>query len=177
MAKTKVNDQVTTLKNWVDVDSNLNAIATRKNEVNSIEADMNADLIKIQDKYQPKLDALNSEIIGFEKNIELFCIDNKAEFGDKKSKELNYGVVSFRTGTGKLATLKGFTWDAVKMLVKNSKKLAAQFLRVKEDLDKTSLLKSGLKESELAKIGVYISQEESFSYEVFLKESQAVNAG
>lgn len=174
MAKTKPKDQKTTLSSWAEVDNCLQDIAIQSNKVKEIEADMNSAIINLQEKYQPKLNELNSEIMGIEKNIELFCLDHKEEFGGKKTKELNYGLVSFRTGTPKLATLKGFTWDAVKNLVKATKKYAVQFIRIKEDLDKQGILASGMKNPELAKIGVHIVQEESFGYEVYYKESKGV---
>lgn len=174
MSKVKITDQKSTLNGWSDVDSSLNTIAVKKLEVTKLESAMNGEKLKVQQKYQPQLDKLNSEILGIEKNMELYCNSVKDEFDKKKSRELNYGIVSFRKGTPRLATLKGFTWDAVKNLVKVSKKYAKMFIRTKVELDKEKMLKAGLKESELAKLGVHIAQNETFSYEVFAKESVAV---
>lgn len=171
MAKTKTKDQETTLKSWLDVDEGLKNIAKLTSTKSNLESRMNAEMMKITEKYEADLNSANSEIIKHERNIELFCVDHKDEFGDKRSKELNYGVVSFRHGTPALKTLKGFTWDAVKNLIKASKKFR-EYLRVKEDIDKQALLKSRMKESDLAKIGCHISQEETFQYEAFIKESQ-----
>lgn len=174
MAKVKTKDQETTLQSWGDVDENLREIAKLKNSVIEEETMMNQAILEVQANYQPGLNSYNAKILGMEKDIELFCKVNKDAFAGKKTKELNYGLVSFRTGTPKLATLKGFTWDAVKNLVKTSKKLTALFIRVKEDLDKQKILSSGMNGTELAKIGVHITQEESFSYEVYSKESKEV---
>ena len=172
MAKIKVNEQVTTLRNWTEVDQALNDISVRKTQVSTKEANMNSAILKIQESYQDSINSLNAEIIGLEKNVELYCLENKAEFGEKQSKELNYGIVAFRKGSGKLSTLKGFTWEAVKSIVLKSKKYREMFIKVTASLSKEAIISAKLKETELAKIGCHIVQEENFSYELCLKESK-----
>lgn len=174
MAKTKLAEQQTTLNSWQEVDASLREIAIRRNELNKIDSEMNEQILKIQNKYNPSVNALGAEIIGFEKNIELFCKANKADFGEKKSKEMNFGIVAFRLGTGKLATLKGFTWESVKKLIQNTKKYKDLFIKTTTTINKDNIIASGLKDTELAKIGCYIDQSDNFSYEAFLQESKEV---
>lgn len=174
MAKTQLAEQKTTLASWQDVDQSLRQIAIRRNELNRIDSEMNEQILKIQNKYNPEVSALGAEIIGYEKNIELFCKSHKADFGDKKSKELNFGIVAFRLGTGKLATLKGFTWESVKKLIQSTKKYKDLFIKTTTSINKDNIIASGLKDTELAKIGCYIDQSESFSYEAYLQESKEV---
>jgi phage host-nuclease inhibitor protein Gam len=175
MAKTKPQtEQSTTLKSWEEVDSTLKAIAVIKAKVMKEESDWNDERLKLQNKYQPLLDKFNAEVIGLERDVQLFCEDNKTMFDVTRSRALNYGTVGFRLGTGALKTLKGFTWEAVKQVVKKSKKYAADFIRIKEDLDKQAILSSGVKKEELAKLGVYIHQEDSFYYEAYLTKSEAM---
>lgn len=175
MAKTKPQtEQTSTLKSWDEVDKTLKAVAVIKAKVMAQEAEWNEERIKLQNKYQPALDRNNAEIIGLERDIQLYCEEKKNLFDETRSRKLNFGTVGYRLGTGALKTLKGFTWEAVKNVVKKSKKYASTFIRVKEDLDKQAILGSGLKKEELAKLGVYVHQEDSFYYEAYLTRSESM---
>ena len=171
--KTKTKDLKTTLKSWDEVDDSLSIIADNQVRLNKTEAIMNEEIQKIQKKHQPDLDRRNTDILQEAHNIELFCTDHKEDFDAKKTKVLNYGKVMFRLGTPKLKNLKGFTWEAVKNLIKASKTMASSYLRTKVEIDKQALLKAELKANQMQKIGVEIVQEETFAYEPFLKESVA----
>ena len=163
--------QKSTLKSWSEVDTLLKSIAVIESKRNRDEASMNEDILKVQQRYQPGLDKLSAEKIGYERDIQLYCEANKEEFeGSSRSKNLNYGTIGFRKGTGALKTLKGFTWEAVKNLLESSKKYAG-YLKTKKDIDKNALISSGMKADQLAKVGVQISQEDSFYYEAYLKSS------
>lgn len=168
MAKTKPQqDQRSTLVSWTDADASLKQIGTISSQIKKQEADMNLKITKIQEQYQPEIDRLNELKIGLERNLQLYCEERREEFNEKKTKELSFGTVSFRYAPPSLKTLKGFTWDAVKNLIKASRKFAGLYLKVKEDLDKNAILSSDMKESELAKLGLTIAQTESFYYESF----------
>lgn len=174
MSKQKTKDLKTTLKTWEDVDDSLSIIADAQVSLNRTEAQMNAEILKIQKKYEPDMNHRSADILKEAHNIELFCNDHKEDFDEKRTRVLNYGKVMFRLGTPKLKTLKGFTWDAVKNLIKASRKMAADYLRTKVDIDKQALLKAELKPAQMQKIGIQIVQEESFAYEPFLKEVKSV---
>lgn len=177
MAKTKPQtEQVTTIKSWQEVDSTLKAIATIDSKIIAKDAKMADEVLKIQKRYLPVITKLQSEKIGLERDIQLFCESQKERFTDSRSKDLNYGKVGFRKGTGALKTLKGFTWESVKNLIKASKKFRDLFIRVKEDIDKQAILGANLKTEKLAKLGVQIAQEDSFYYEAYLKRSEKLPA-
>lgn len=177
MAKTKPQtDQQTTLGSWSEVDSSLKAIAVIVSKIKKDEAQWNEERLKLQNKYTPVLDRYNAEKIGLERDIQLFCESQKDIFSESRSRALNYGTVGFRLGNGALKTLKGITWEAAKSLIKSSKKWREKFLRIKEDIDKNAIITAGLKKEELAKIGVYIHQEDSFYYEAFLTKSEEMPA-
>lgn len=174
MAKSKPKtDQVSTLKSWDDVDSQLKAIAILKTKIMAEESKMNEDKLKVQQKYQPTLDKYNAELIGYERDVELFCEKERDAdyFAEKRSKELNYGVVGFRKGSGQLKPKQGFTWEAVKQIISKSKKFAEQFLRTKVDIDKTAILGANLKPAELDKLAVRIEVQDTFYYDAYLKKS------
>ena len=177
MAKTKPQtDQQTSLNSWSEVDSSLKAIAVIQTKIGKEESDWNEERLKLQNKYTGVLDRYNAEKIGLERDIQLFCESQKDIFAEQRSRALNYGTVGFRLGNGALKTLKGITWEAAKSLIKSSKKWREKFLRIKEDIDKNAILSAGLKKEELAKIGVYIHQEDGFYYEAFLTKSEEMPA-
>lgn len=177
MAKTKPQtEQVTTIKSWQEVDSTLRAIAVIDSKVMADDAQMNDDMLKVKTRYLPGIQKLQSEKIGLERDIQLFCESQKERFTESRSQDLNYGKVGFRRGTGALKTLKGFTWESVKNLIKASKKFRDIFLRVKEDIDKQAIIGANLKTEELAKLGVQIAQEDSFYYEAYLKRAEELPA-
>ena len=170
--KTNPQNSTTTLSTWDEVDQTLNEIAVRKTQVTEKQNKMDKEILDAQEKYQSSIDLLNADILGFETNIELFAASKKDEFDDSRSKKLDYGLVGFRKGNGKLATLKGFTWDACKNLVKASKKVASKFIQTKEDLNKNAIKAANLKPAQLAKFGMQITQADEFYYEVDLKSEK-----
>ena len=173
MAKTKPQtDQKTTLSSCSEVDSALKAIAVITTKINKEEADWNEERLKLQNKYTSVIDRYNSEKIGLERDIQLFCESQKDVFTEQRSRTLNYGTVGFRLGNGALKTLKGITWEAAKSLIKSSKKWRDSFLRIKEDIDKQAILSAGLKKEELAKIGLYVHQDDGFYLEAYLTKSE-----
>jgi len=164
-------DQKTTLKDWDEVDSQLKAIATLKTKIMAEESEMNDQMLKVQQKYQPTLDKYNAELIGYERDLQLFCDERKGEFDEKRSKELNFGLVGFRKGSGALKPKQGFTWEAVKQVISKSKKFAERFLKTKIDIDKNAILTADLKPAELDKMAVQVVVEDNFYYEAYLKKS------
>lgn len=171
MAKAKPQtEQKTTLKSWAEVDQILKAIASIESKKMQEESAMNDKILKANQEHMPILDRLNAEKLGYERDIQLYCDDQKDEFNETRSKTLNYGIVGFRKGTGALKTLKGFTWEAVKKVIEASKKYAV-YIKTKTDIDKNAILSSGMKPDQLAKLGVQIVQEDAFYYEAYLKSS------
>lgn len=177
MAKTKPQtDQQTTLNSWQEVDSALKAIAVITNKINKEESTWNEELMKLKNKYTALLNRYNAEKIGLERDVQLFCESQKDIFAETRSRTLNYGIVGFRLGNGALKTLKGITWEAAKSLIKSSKKWRENFLRIKEDIDKQAILSANLKKEKLAKIGMYVHQEDSFYLEAYLTRSEEMPA-
>lgn len=161
-------EQTTSLKSWMEADETLRQIGQLNSRLDKITGDMNLEITKTQSKYQPEIDKLNADKIGLEQNLKLFVEScREKDFIEKKSKELNWGIVSFRLSNPAVKTLKGFTWESVKLLISKSKKYAEIFLKTKTDIDKNAILASGLTATELSKLGVEKSQTENFAYEVF----------
>ena len=130
-----------------------------------ITATMDVQITKIREKYTDDLTALAQEK---EKNFEIiqtYAVNNRDDFGNKKSMELTHGVIGFRTGTPKLKTRKGFTWESVKNLVKE---FLPAYIRTAEEVAKDRLLADREVpeiSAQFAKVGILVDQDENFFVE------------
>ncbi|MBQ3364379.1 MAG: host-nuclease inhibitor Gam family protein [Muribaculaceae bacterium] len=107
-------------------------------QIQKINADIELQCAKIREKYADRLTVLNAERDGAFDTLQSFATENQAElFTKKKSLEMAHGTIGFRTGTPKLKTLKGFTWEAAKTLVK---KLLPDYIRTTEEIAKDKML-------------------------------------
>lgn len=135
--------------------------ATKKD---TLTAKMNEKLAAIREQYEPELTSLDEQLKEPVSVLESFAIANRDEWGERKSIELASCVIGFRTSPPSVAKKKGITWDAVVGLFKGNKALKV-FVKVKEDVDKTAILKvhSDVKITKaMAAVGVTIEQEENF---------------
>lgn len=167
MAKTKTT-QRSTLTTWQDVDNSLREIAEASTTVKKSEAEMNRLTLEIQNRFEQETRETRDKIIAHEKQIELFCIEHRDEFVASKTKELNFGLVSFRMSPPKLTLLRGFTWESVLGLLKKLDML--QFVRTKEEVDRDAIKEQLSEANELAQIGLHLDQKEHFYYEAYEKE-------
>lgn len=125
-------------------------------------AKMEQELTKIREKYQDELAELKETR---DENFDVlmtYAAENKELFTGKKSYEMAHGVIGYRTGTHKLAKLKGFTWEDVKEKVK---KLLPDYIRTKEEVNKEGLIADRDNEAvnkHFAKCGVEVDQDETF---------------
>lgn len=137
-----------------------------------LSAIMNEDLTKIRQEFEGKIDELSTEIEQKSGLLQQWAEASPEEFeAGKKSIDFLHGRVGFRTGTPKLKTLAGWTWDRVKGV------LDAAFIRTKSEPDKEALLGSyargELTDATLRTVGVKVVQEESFFVEPKTEEAAA----
>ena len=135
-------------------------------QITKINAEIELACAKIREKYADKLATLTDEREQAFDTLQSFATENQAElFTKKKSLEMAHGTIGFRTGTPKLKTLKGFTWEAAKNLVKE---FIPSFIRTSEEVAKDKLLADreaeGMAEK-MAKCGIQVVQEETFYVE------------
>ena len=125
-------------------------------------AKMEQEITKVRQKYADELDALAETKRENVEVLETYAKENKELFLTRKSVEMTHGVIGFRTGTHKLAKLKGFTWDDVKEKVK---KLLPDYIRTKEEINKEGLIadRDNNDVNKLfAKCGIEVEQDETF---------------
>lgn len=106
-------------------------------QCNKINADIELACAKIREKWADKLTVLQAERDTAFDTLQAFASEHPELFTKKKSLDMAHGVIGFRTGTPKLKTLKGFTWEAAKTLVK---KLLPDYIRTTEEIAKDKML-------------------------------------
>ena len=140
-----------------------------------ITAQMDEKLTRIRNEYAEELQDLNERRkLAFDQ-LQLFAESNRHLFEKKKSIEMSHGVIGFRTGTPKLATIKGFTWAAITNLLKQ--RLPAYVRTVEEPAKDKLLADRDVKEvaSLMNKdgIGCHVVQDEAFYAELKKEEFAA----
>lgn len=140
-----------------------NAYAQASLKKDSLTAALNENLAAVREKYEPGLTALIEEMQEPLQVLETYAKEQRKNW-DGKSIELANCSIGFRTNPPSVSKKKGITWEAIVSLMK-SNKLLKQFVKVKEDIDKTAILKSqtDLKiTKQLQSVGVSIEQDEQF---------------
>jgi len=134
-----------------------------------VNADMDVQFTRIREKNADELATLKERKEKALEVLQAYCSENyDALFSKKKSMEIAHGVIGFRTGTPKLKTRKGFTWESVQTLIK---KLNPFYIRPKEELNKELLLADREKlKTELADYGLEVVQDEVFFVELKKEE-------
>lgn len=149
-----------------DVQQAANAYAKASIQKDKLNADMAAKLAVIREKYQAEIDQLDEELNQQAEVLKSYAIEQRKNW-DGKSVTLNNCTIGFRTTPPSVSKKRGITWDALVGLMKNNK-LLKPFVKVKEDVDKTAILKAQtdakvMKHFEV--IGGIIEQEELFYVE------------
>jgi len=133
-----------------------------ESRTNEITSKMEQRITKIREEYQDELAALRESRNKNFEVLEVYAKENEELFAGKKSYEMAHGTIGYRTGTHKLDKLKGFTWDAVKDMVK---KLMPDYIRTKEEINKEGLIAERENKEvnkNFAKCGIEVVQDEAF---------------
>ncbi len=149
-----------------DAERVLGELAADSAEQARLQAELDAELTTVRQKYEGTIEDLGKKIEGATGLLQAWAEANPEEFGDKKSVELLHGRLGFRTGNPKLKTLSGWTWDRVKETL--ARKFAGH-IRTKTEVDKEGLLaahqRHEIDERDLREIGVKVVQDEAFFIE------------
>ena len=126
----------------------------RDEEVLKLKAGYEAELKEIAAGIGPRLAALRA-----------WAKANRAAFKARKSIEFDAGTIGFRTGTPRLKTRKGVTWEAVLESLRAPG--LGEFIRVKEEVDKEALIgaRRVLGDDGFKRLGLALAQEETFFVE------------
>ena len=130
-----------------------------------INAAIDIQFTKIREKNADELSRLQETKDAQFEILQSWAMEHKHEFDKIRSRALTHGVIGFRTGTPKLKTVKGFTWNAVLEVLKVKMK---QYVRTTEEIAKDMILANRDNE-EVAKdfqsCGFTVVQDETFFVE------------
>ena len=148
--------------------------ATADAEIQAITAQMDVEFTAIREKSADRLAELKKQKDDAFNVIQAFAVENKETlFSKKKSMDTAHGVLGFRIGNPKLKTLKGFTWEAVKALLKRAN---PDYIRTTEEVAKNELLadrdQAGVAEL-MKEVGLSVAQDETFYLEPKKEETTA----
>jgi phage host-nuclease inhibitor protein Gam len=165
-ATTRIRRTAPVVATRADAERVLGELAADTAEQTRLQAELDAELVAIRQKYEGQIDTLAKKIEGATGLLQSWAEANTSEFGDKKSLELLHGRLGFRTGNPKLKTLAGWTWDRVKeTLVRNF----SGHIRTKTEVDKEGLLaahqRHEIDAADLRAVGVKVVQDEAFFIE------------
>lgn len=183
MAKTKVQISAEKITSWQEADAALAEIAGITSGIKQAEAAYNQQeqIVRaaLTETHVPK----RMRVERLELGLATFCEKAREDFGNKKSKELQHGIVSFRTTPPKVEKSKRFTWEGVLNSLKESP-FASLFVRTKDEVNKESILQEtgkyessngaeGVNAMDLISYGVEITTAEQFYYDVKLAVTEA----
>lgn len=135
-------------------------------KLQKINATMDARFTAIREEYADEIARLQEQKDTAFEIMQAFAVENKERlFSKRKSMESAHGTLGFRTGTPKLKTLKGFTWNAVTNMLKE---FLPGYVRTEEAPMKDKLLADRDNEEVaalFAKVGIEVVQEETFYVE------------
>ena len=123
---------------------------------------MDEELSAVRERYEVGLNAMRESLDDKLAVARDWSEENQSQFGDRKSIEMTHGTIGFRTGTPKLKTLPGWTWDRVLDFLRFH---FPDFVRHKEEPDKEVIIanRDALGPDSLREMGVKIQQDESSS--------------
>lgn len=138
MTKTRIKRTMTHAINRAEAELALAELSSADFENKRIQADMDLAIARIRETYQDKVEA-NFQIIDEKTRVlQEFLRQNPEILGRKRSIAMTFGQIGYRLGQPALKSIKGFTWDACKDLVKEL--VAPAYIRTREELDKERLL-------------------------------------
>lgn len=114
-------------------------LVEKQNRLEQVEAKMNEEVNEVKSRYSGEITLLKEQLKEPTDLLEVYANEQKGSWGKKKSIQLLYVEVGFRTGTPKLFKQKNFTWEAVLELLKKNK-VFQPFIRIKEEINKEAIL-------------------------------------
>lgn len=155
-------DPIPTEKEFNDA---LSAHLKAHNAHAKLSAQMSEAVEKAKARFVEKLAALEKEKTETLSIAQRYCEAHESElFLQKRSADTPYGTVGFRATPPALVLCDGKSWDEV---IADLKKRLPQFVRVKEEVDKTALVKARDEKavaSRLQGLGLAIQQGENFYF-------------
>lgn len=158
------------IANWQEAEKVMARLAEITRTRRAQEAEIQTKIDRLKAELNEVTKELQLEQAQIEKNLEDFATYHKSEFeGNKgRSRDLTTGLIGFRKSPGKLATLKGWTWEKVLARITEMKRKA--WIEEKKTVKKDTILAErrsrNITDDELAAYGISFQEPDEFFYEV-----------
>ena len=179
MKTTRLKINLPTITTRAEAEAVMNDLSIAVNEQRKIAADLDAEILAIKEDYALDLAAIESTRKEQYDLLEAWAESNLDAFPkDRKSIIMAAGTLGFRTGTPKLSLLSRlYNWERV---LANVASFLPQFIRVKKEVDKEGILgmystskEKHIADAELKRLGLKVTQEESFFADPLLTDLPA----
>ena len=176
---TRIKVQLPTLITRDDAETAMRELAMQLNQQRCYIVDRDAKVLTINKTFESALAELDQSIKAKTDTLRAWAESNPDQFPKgRKSLDLVAGVIGFRTGTPKLSLLsRAFNWERVLALVES---FWPAFIRLKKEVDKEGILAmhsqsqdKPLADAELKRLGLKVTQEESFFIEPKLTDLES----
>ncbi len=162
MAKSKrikPGKPVVHITDWQDADELLRKMGDTQAEIAAAEEEAKDEINEIRAELAERIKPAAEAIDIADRSLEAFAISNKKDFGNSKSKKLNFGIIGWRFST--TTSIKKTTLDLIKENL--SAALRKACIIVKESVDKGALAK--LTDEQLASVGARRKSKDAFFVE------------
>ncbi len=121
-----------------EMEEAMRVYATADAKERSLNAELDAELAQVREKYAKELTTLGSEKDEAFEKLQAYATENREEyFTKRKSMETTHGTLGFRIGQPQLKPAKGMTWAGILELLKLKGK---NYIRTVEEVAKDKLL-------------------------------------
>lgn len=121
-----------------EMEEAMRVYATADAKERSLNAELDAELAQVREKYAKELTTLGSEKDEAFEKLQAYATENREEyFTKRKSMETTHGTLGFRIGQPQLKPAKGMTWAGILELLKLKGK---NYIRTVEEIAKDKLL-------------------------------------
>jgi phage host-nuclease inhibitor protein Gam len=136
MARVKKVIQSIAIADWQQADHYLKNIGDLQLEIEDAERTAKADIDQAKLNLSNRVNPLHEQIEVLVRSLEAFSAAHQEDFGDARSRKLDFGVLGWRKSTS--ISTKKTTLEKIKEVFGRK---AAQFLRLKEEVDKDAMAK------------------------------------
>lgn len=161
MKTTRLKQSAPAIKTREEMEALVGEIAALTLEQRELRAEMDGRIMDVRAEYEAQLVGIDELCKAKLALAQDWAEAHPEEFGKRKSIEMVHGLVGWRTGTPKLRTLAGWTWDKVREALRA---VAPAYIRTVEEVNREAIIanRETLGAAALKAIGVRVVQDESF---------------
>jgi len=167
MAKRVKSDKPVLLPvpNWLHANEFVRRIGDLTMQITAAEHKAKDDIDEAKAELAETVKPLQEKIKLYAQSLEAFAATHSKEFGKKRSKKLNFGLLGWRKSTS-ISIKKNIVEIIKRVFAKSQQKF---YIRVKETVDKEALAK--LTDEQLASVGARRKEKDVFFVEPDLPEA------